>query len=147
MSDEQVEQLRTSLDVAKATTEAARFLVDRGRLAASSTREPACRKTTIRAPMSGKVTRLVVQNGETAIRAREQGRRDAPDDYRHDSARNQGEGGRDGVAHIAVGDSAFVQFDAFPDTVVLGRVVEISNSSVKLRRPRPPRPTRRSTMR
>jgi HlyD family secretion protein len=35
------------------------------------------------------------------------------------------------VARIAVGDSAVVQIDAFPDTTFVGRVVEISHSSVK----------------
>ena len=34
------------------------------------------------------------------------------------------------VARISVGDSAIVQIDAFPDTTFLGRVTEISNSSV-----------------
>jgi HlyD family secretion protein len=35
------------------------------------------------------------------------------------------------VARIKLGDSAVVQIDAFPDTTFLGRVTEISNSSVK----------------
>jgi HlyD family secretion protein len=34
------------------------------------------------------------------------------------------------VARITVGDSALIQIDAFPDTTFVGRVVEISNSSV-----------------
>jgi HlyD family secretion protein len=35
------------------------------------------------------------------------------------------------VARIALGDSAIVEIDAFPDTTFVGRVVEISNSSVR----------------
>jgi HlyD family secretion protein len=35
------------------------------------------------------------------------------------------------VGNIQVGDSAVVQLDAFPDTTFTGRVVEISNSSVR----------------
>lgn len=35
------------------------------------------------------------------------------------------------VARISLGDSAVVEIDAFPDTSFVGRVVEISNSSVR----------------
>jgi len=35
------------------------------------------------------------------------------------------------VAHIQLGDSAIVQFDAFPDTTFRGRVTKIANSSIK----------------
>jgi HlyD family secretion protein len=35
------------------------------------------------------------------------------------------------VARIAIGDSAVIQIDAFPDTTFLGRVTKISNSAVK----------------
>jgi HlyD family secretion protein len=34
------------------------------------------------------------------------------------------------VARIGVGDSALIEIDAFPDTTFIGKVVEISNSSV-----------------
>ena len=34
------------------------------------------------------------------------------------------------VTRISVGDSALIQIDAFPDTAFVGKVVEISNSSV-----------------
>ena len=35
------------------------------------------------------------------------------------------------MARISLGDSAVIQIDAFPDTTFVGKVVEISNSSVK----------------
>jgi HlyD family secretion protein len=35
------------------------------------------------------------------------------------------------VARIALGDSSIVQIDAFPDTTFIGKVVEISHSSVR----------------
>ncbi|MEP7344920.1 MAG: secretion protein HlyD, partial [Gemmatimonadaceae bacterium] len=35
------------------------------------------------------------------------------------------------VARLSLGDSAVVQIDAFPDTTFIGKVVEISHSSVK----------------
>ncbi len=131
VSDEQVEQLRTSLDVAKATTEAARFLVDQA-TATLHDDESSLSKTTIRAPMSGKVTRLVVEQGETAIQGT----------LNKDAAtlltisdmtvlETKVKVDETDVAHISLGDSALVQFDAFPDTVFRGRVTKIANSSVK----------------
>ena len=35
------------------------------------------------------------------------------------------------VSRIKIGDSTVIQIDAFPDTTFVGRVSEISNSSVK----------------
>src|ERR1019366_7341934 len=89
-------------------------------------------KTTIRAPMSGRVTRLVVQNGETAIQGT----------LNKDAAtlltisdmsvlETKVKVDETDVSRIALNDSAIVQLDAFPDTTFLGKVVEISNSSVK----------------
>lgn len=131
MSDEQLEQLKTLLDVAKATTEAARFLVDQA-TATLHDDESSLSKTTIRAPMSGKVTRLVVENGETAIQGT----------LNKDAAtlltisdmtvlETKVKVDETNVAHISLGDSALVQFNAFPDTVFRGRVTKIANSSVK----------------
>jgi HlyD family secretion protein len=81
--------------------------------------------------MSGRVTRLNVEEGETAIMGTLN--RDAATlltisdmsvletTVRVDET---------DVARVQLGDSAVVQIDAFPDTTFLGRVVEISNSSV-----------------
>src|SRR4030081_3180703 len=66
ISDEQMEQLRTAVDVNKALYESARHSIDQSN---ASLREASSSlgKTTIYAPMSGRVTRLNVENGETAI--------------------------------------------------------------------------------
>jgi HlyD family secretion protein len=131
VSDEQIEQLKTTLDVDKATSEAARFLVDQA-TAVLHDDESSLAKTTIRAPMSGKVTRLAVEQGETAIQGT----------LNKDAAtlltisdmsvlETKVKVDETDVAHIQLGDSALVQFDAFPDTVFRGRVTKIANSSVK----------------
>ncbi|HEY5546330.1 MAG TPA: efflux RND transporter periplasmic adaptor subunit, partial [Gemmatimonadaceae bacterium] len=89
-------------------------------------------KTTILAPMSGRITRLVVEQGETAV----------PGTFNKDAAtlltisdmsvlETIVKVDETDVARISLGDSAVVQIDAFPDTTFIGKVVEISHSSVR----------------
>jgi HlyD family secretion protein len=131
ISDEQMEQLRTSVDVNKALYESARHSVDQ---ANASLREAnsSLGKTTIYAPMSGRVTRLNVENGETAIQGT----------LNKDAAtlltiadmsvlETKVKVDETDVARITLGDSAVIQIDAFPDTTFIGRVTKISNSAVK----------------
>lgn len=131
VSDEQLEQLRTAMEVNQALMEAATHSVDQ---AAASLRDARSRleKSTIIAPMSGKITRLNVEQGETAV----------PGTFNKDAAtlltisdmsvlETKVKVDETDVARISVGDSAQIQIDAFPDTTFTGHVVEISNSSVK----------------
>jgi HlyD family secretion protein len=131
ISDEQMEQLRTAVDVNKALYESARHSIDQSN---ASLREASSSlgKTTIYAPMSGRVTRLNVENGETAIQGT----------LNKDAAtlltiadmsvlETKVKVDETDVARISLGDSAVIQIDAFPDTTFIGRVTKISNSAVK----------------
>ena len=131
ISDEQMEQLRTAVDVNKALYESARHSIDQS---TASLREASSSlgKTTIYAPMSGRVTRLNVENGETAIQGT----------LNKDAAtlltiadmsvlETKVKVDETDVARITLGDSAVIQIDAFPDTTFVGRVTKISNSAVK----------------
>ncbi len=131
ISDEQVEQLRTAVDVNKALVEAAHHAVDQATASVNDSKT-SLGKTTIFAPMAGRVTRLVVEQGETAV----------PGTFNKDAAtlltisdmsvlETKVKVDETDVARIKVGDSAQVQIDAFADTTFLGRVTKISNSSVK----------------
>lgn len=128
---EQLEQLKTQVEVNQALFEAAQHGTDQAVAALRDARSKLS-KTTILAPMSGKVTRLVVEQGETAV----------PGTFNKDAAtlltisdmsilETKVKVDETDVARISLGDSAVVQIDAFPDTTFLGKVVEISNSSVK----------------
>lgn len=130
VSVEQVEQAKTQTEVNAAMLESAQFSVQQAQANLRDANQSLSR-TTILAPMTGKITRLLVQEGETAI---------------------MGTLNRDGavlltisdmsvfetkvrvdetdVSRVKVGDSTVVQIDAFLDTTFYGRVVEISNSSV-----------------
>src|SRR5512133_2435264 len=131
IADEQVEQLKTALDVNKALVEAGKHAVDQA-TASLNDAKSSLAKTTIYAPMSGRVTRLAVEQGETAV----------PGTFNKDAAtlltissmsvlETRVKVDETDVARISVGDSAQVQIDAFPDTTFIGRVTKISNSSVK----------------
>jgi HlyD family secretion protein len=131
VSDEAVDQLKTSVEVNKSVLEASRHSVEQA-TASLNDAKSALSKTTIYAPMSGRVTRLAVEQGETAV----------PGTFNKDQAtlltisdmsvlETRVKVDETDVARIKVGDSAQVQIDAFPDTTFLGRVTKISNSSVK----------------
>src|SRR5712691_2060711 len=131
VSDEQMEQLRTSVDVNTAMLESSEHLVEQARAALKESRTMRD-KTTIYAPMAGRVTRLAVEQGETAV----------PGTFNKDAAtlltisdmtvlETRVKVDETDVARISIGDSAVIQIDAFPDTTFIGRVTKISNSSVK----------------
>ena len=131
IADEQVEQLKTALDVNTQLVEAGKHAVDQA-TAGLNDAKSSLAKTTIYAPMSGRVTRLAVEQGETAV----------PGTFNKDAAtlltisdmsvlETRVKVDETDVARIKLGDSAQVQIDAFPDTTFVGKVTKISNSSVK----------------
>jgi HlyD family secretion protein len=128
---EQLEQLKTQVEINQALLESATQNVDQA-LASLKEARSNLGRTTIRAPMSGRVTRLAVEQGETAV----------PGTFNRVAAtlltisdmsvlETKVKVDETDVARVALGDSAVVQIDAFPDTTFLGKVVEISNSSVR----------------
>lgn len=130
VSRQQVEDAVTNLEVAQALFQASEFGVSQAEAALEEARDQLA-KTIIRAPMSGKVTRLNVEVGETVVIG---------------TMNNPGsliltvsdlsvveavvEVDETDVPEIALGDSALVELDAFPDRVFAGRVTEIGNSAI-----------------
>jgi HlyD family secretion protein len=132
VSAEQVEQLKTTLEVNDALYQSARHNVEQSAASLRDARSSLA-KTVISAPMAGRITRLNVELGETAV----------PGTFNMDAAtlltiadmsvlETKIKVDETDVARISLGDSAMVEIDAFPDTSFVGRVVEISNSSIKL---------------
>lgn len=131
VSAQEIEQLETQHDVNQALANAAEQNVKQAEASLRDARSQLAR-TTIYAPMSGRVTRLVVEAGETAISgamSRDVATLLTISDMSVLETKVKVD--ETDVSRIAVGDSAVVQIDAFPDTTFLGRVVEISNSSVR----------------
>jgi HlyD family secretion protein len=131
ISTADVEQAETQAAVAQAESEAARFGVAQAQAGLTEARE-ALRKTTIVAPMSGRVTRLNIEEGETAI----VGTMNNPGsllltiaDLSVMEAKVKVD--ETEVPGITIGDSARVRIDAFPDRVFAGMVTQIANSSLQ----------------
>lgn len=131
VAEEQIEQLRTQMEVQQALLEASRFSVQQSEAAVRDARV-ALGRSTISAPMSGRVTRLNVELGETAIMGTLN--RDAATLLTiadMTALETNVKVDETDVSRISVGDSAVIQIDAFPDTTFRGHVVKISNSSVR----------------
>jgi HlyD family secretion protein len=131
IAEEQIEQLKTAVDVNTAVVESAKHAVDQAQAGLSDAKS-SLEKTSLFAPMAGRVTRVVVEQGETAV----------PGTFNKDAAtlltisdmselETRVKVDETDVARIKLGDSAQVQIDAFQDTTFVGRVTKISNSSVK----------------
>ena len=137
VSRQDVENAETDLDVQRSLFEAAEFGVNQARAAVDEATDQLS-KTIITAPISGRVTRLNVEQGETVIVG---------------TMNNAGsliltvsdlsvmevvlEVDETDVPEIALGDSALVELDAFPNLDFRGTVTEIGNSAI---RPPPKRP-------
>jgi HlyD family secretion protein len=130
VSPQQVEDAETNAEVNRSLLEAADFGVSQAQAALEEARNQLS-KTIIRAPISGKVTRLSVEAGETVVIG---------------TMNNPGsliltisdlsvveavmEVDETDVPEIALGDSAVVELDAFPQRQFSGRVTEIGNSAI-----------------
>jgi len=130
ISRQQAEDAETQVEVSRALLEAAEFGVDQAEAGVTESEEQLA-KTIILAPMSGKVTRLNVEVGETAVI----GTMNNPgsllltvSDLSVVEAVMQVD--ETDVPEIAIGDSAVVELDAFPNRVFTGRVTEIGNSAI-----------------
>jgi len=131
VSADQVDQLLTAVKVNQALVDNAMHGVAQAE-AALRDAQSSLNKTTIVSPIDGQVTRLNVEQGETAIQGTLN--KDAATLLTVSDMSNletKVKVNETDVAHVKVGDSAMVQIDAFPDTTFLGRVIEISNSSLK----------------
>ncbi|HEX4627698.1 MAG TPA: efflux RND transporter periplasmic adaptor subunit [Gemmatimonadales bacterium] len=128
---EQLEQAQTAFDIAAANLTAAQHQVDQARAAVQSARDN-LRKTTLVAPMAGRVTRLPVEEGEVAVPStfsKDIGLLMTISDLSVIQAKVKVD--ETDVVRVKLGDSVEVSIDAFPDTTFTGRVTKVSDSSVR----------------
>jgi HlyD family secretion protein len=131
VSQQQLDDAETNLRVAEANMESARFAVQQAEASVEEAQDQ-LNKTIFRAPMDGKVTRLNVEEGETVV----MGTMNNPGSLilsisdlsvvelvvRVDET---------DIPLLALGDSAEVEIDAFPNRIFTGEVTEIGNSAIQ----------------
>jgi len=133
VTEVEFEMARTNAEVQEALWESASHSVDMARASLKESRDNLS-KTVIRAPMSGRVTRLNVEKGETAI----VGTMNNPGSLLITVADLSVmeaviEVDETDIPEIAIGDSVSVSLDAFPNREFVGRVTKIGNSSIRPR--------------
>jgi HlyD family secretion protein len=129
ISEEAVEQSETARDVAQANLKSSQAQVDQAKAGLQEAQDN-LRKTRLVAPISGRVTRLAVEEGEVAVPgtfSRDVGLLMTIADMSVILAKVQVD--ETDVVRLQEGDSVEVSIDAFPDTTFLGRVTKISNSA------------------
>ena len=123
------EEARTALDVAEATYQATRAQLDQSRAGLQEARDNLA-KTRLVSPISGRVVRLAVEEGEVAVPgtfSRETGLLLTIADLSVILAKVQVD--ETDVVRLSQGDSVEVTIDAYPDSAFMGRVTRISQSA------------------
>lgn len=131
VSQEALEQAETQRAVAIANLDAAMRQVDQARAGLREAQD-ALSKTTITAPMAGRITRLAVEEGEVAVPgtfSRETGLLLTIADLSVIQVTVKVD--ETEVVRLHLGDSAEITIDAFTDTTFSGRVTKISNSAIR----------------
>ena len=123
------EEARTALDVAEATYQATRAQLDQSRASLREARDNLA-KTRLVSPISGRVVRLAVEEGEVAVPgtfSRETGLLLTIADLSVILAKVQVD--ETDVVRLGRNDSVEVTIDAYPDSTFLGRVTKVSQSA------------------
>ena len=129
ITQESVEQAQTSFRVAQANVQSMQAQLEQSRASLQEARDNLA-KTRLTSPISGRVVRLAVEEGEVAVPgtfSRETGLLMTIADLSVILAKVQVD--ETDVVRLSPNDSVEVTIDAYPDTTFLGRVTQISHSA------------------
>jgi HlyD family secretion protein len=119
---------QSSYKQAVARLQSARFRVESAEASLQDAREQ-LQKTRIYAPMSGTISKLTVEEGERVVGTRQREGTEMMNVARLDRMELEVDVNESDVVNVANGDTANVEFDAYPDRSFRGRVTEIANSA------------------
>ncbi|HEU5305558.1 MAG TPA: efflux RND transporter periplasmic adaptor subunit, partial [Gemmatimonadales bacterium] len=129
IAPETAEQARTALDVAEANYQSTRAQLEQARAGLQEARDNLA-KTRLTAPISGRIVRLAVEEGEVAVPgtfSRETGLLMTVADLSVILAKVQVD--ETDVVRLRHRDSVEINIDAYPDTTFSGRVTKVSHSA------------------
>jgi HlyD family secretion protein len=129
ISPESAEQAQTALEVAEANYQATKAQLEQARAGLQEAKDN-LGKTRLTAPISGRVVRLAVEQGEVAVPgtfSRETGLLMTIADLSVILAKVQVD--ETDVVRLSASDSVDVTIDAYPDTTFTGQVTKVSHSA------------------
>jgi HlyD family secretion protein len=126
--ESELEDAQSSYRQAVARLQAARYQVESAQAGLQDAREQ-LQKTRLYAPMSGTVSKLEVEVGERVVGTRQRAGTQMMTIARLDRMELEVDVNESDVINVANGDTADVEFDAYPDRRFQGRVTEIANSA------------------
>jgi HlyD family secretion protein len=129
IAPETAEQSKTALEVAEANYQSTKAQLDQARAGLQEARDNLA-KTHLTAPITGRVVRLAVEEGEVAVPgtfSRETGLLMTIADLSIILAKVQVD--ETDIVRLTQRDSAEITIDAYPDTTFIGRVTKVSHSA------------------
>jgi len=124
----ELETAQTAYEVAKASYEAAQFRV-RSQRASLNQAADQLRKTSIYAPMSGTVSQLNVELGERVVGTSQMTGTEILRIAELDDMELEVDINENDIVNVAIGDSARIEVDAYPEEPFRGVVTQIANSA------------------
>ncbi len=128
ISESDLEESETNYEVAKARLEAAQFQVESARASLQEADED-LKQTSIFAPMSGTVSKLDIELGERVVGTAQQAGTEMMRIARLDQMELEIDVNENDVVNVAVGDTASIEVDAYPESTFRGVVTEIANTA------------------
>ncbi len=128
ISEDVYEQAQTQHQIALAALEAARFSVESAEARRRESREQLS-KTVLYAPMAGTISKLDVEYGERVVGTTQMAGTEMMTIARLDQMELEVEVNENDVVNVALGDTASIEIDAYPERIFKGVVTEIANSA------------------
>ena len=128
ISESDLLRSKTQYDVAKAGYDAARYAVESAEARLREAREQLS-KTAIYAPMSGTVSKLEVELGERVVGTSQFTGTEMLRIAKLDQMELEVDVNENDVVNVAIGDTARIEIDAYPERAFHGLVTEIANSA------------------
>ena len=123
-----LEQAETRYDVAEAGLEGAKYAVESAEARLREAEEQV-RKTAIYSPMSGTISVLLVELGERVVGTSQMAGTEMMRVARLDHMEVEVEVNENEIVNVALGDTASIEVDAYPERNFRGIVTEIANSA------------------